>query len=908
MAKSEIPGKTAGRDEIYRNLYTDLFSSLRDSILITNTDRQIIDCNPAFTELFGHTLDEIKGKDTSVIYKDIEEFRNMGKKIKDRMGDPGFLHIVQYRKKSGEIFPGETNVFYLTNSEGEIIGFIGLIRDITLRLKTERELYESRETFKTTLNSIGDGVITTDLTGKLSGMNPEAEKLTGWPATEAIGRSVYDIFRIFNALTGKPAENPVKKVLETGYVVGLANHTKLISKDGAELQIADSGAPIMSDNGKITGVVMVFRDVTEEYRIQEDLAKSEKRYRELVESVSAIVWEYSIKDDKWTYVSPQVEQLMGWKPEEWTNLAFWSNNLHPDDREEALSYCLACTGKGESHELEYRYRMKDGSYIWLRDVVTVEMEGNSPVLIRGFMFDITQRKIAEKELAEKTKYIETLLDNIPLGVSANFISSGEAFYMNRRFEEIYGWASEKLRDVNTFFEKVFPDKAYREQISGRILDDISSGDPSRMHWENIVITRSNGSTAHVNAINIPLPDMDIMISTVWDVTTEIDLIEMLKGAKDRAEESDRLKSSFLANVSHEIRTPMNGILGFTDLLKSPGLEGREKNQYLDIIQQSGFRLLDTIKDLVDISKIETDQTEVLIDETDINKQLTYFRDLFEMQAKSKGLEFRLLPLLPEDNAVIKTDKTKLESILSNLLKNALKFTMKGYIEFGAIHEEGFIKFVVKDTGIGIAPDKVDTIFEKFVQCETGSSRKYEGSGIGLSIVKAYTELLGGTVAVESEPGKGSTFILRLPLINYKYAGTKTGKSDKDVLQNGHSQKLNILIAEDEPYSYQYLSIVLRELAGEIFQAETGEKAVEICRERDDIDLVLMDIRMPVMDGYEATRRIREFNSKVPIIAQTAYVSVSEQEKSASAGCNAYISKPVAKNELIRLINQTLNKA
>lgn len=884
-------------------IHDGLFSSIKDTILVVNMEREITDFNPAFTDLFGYNLDEVRGMETSFLYKDTDEFSTMGIKIREEMGNTDFLYTIQYRKKSGECFPGETTVFYLKNDKGETEGFIGMIRDITERKKAEEEVFESRERMRATLNSIGDGVITTDLEGKITGMNPVACKLTGWNNEDAVNRPFEKVFRIFNAVTGRPAENPVRKVLDTGHIVGLANHTKLFSKDKKEIQIADSGSPIRDKAGNVSGVVMVFRDVTDEYRMQEKLSLSEQKHRALIESVKAIVWEYDIIIDNWTYVSPQVSEHTGWHPGEWTNLEFWTEKLHPADREKSLSYCFSCAEKGEPHELEYRFRKKDGSYIWLRDVVSVETDGEKPTLLRGFMFDITARKIAEKELDEKTEFISRVMDNLPIGVAINKMHTGTAFYMNRMFQKIYGWDSESIRDITTFFERVYPDPEYREYLKSRITKDMSSGNPSKMHWEDIKITKSDGSEAYVNAANIPLAEQDIMVSIVMDISARKHLLDSLIVAKEKAEEHDRLKSAFLANISHEIRTPMNGILGFTDLLKSPGLSGSEQDKYIDIIQESSKRMLDTINDLIDISRIETGQMEKISSEINLCELIDRHISFFSPQAKEKGLKLYYNNILEESLETILTDYSKLNSIFTNLIKNAVKFTEEGEISISSEREENFIRITVQDTGIGIPADQHDKIFDRFVQNDNSLSKKYEGTGIGLSIVKAYVELLGGEISVNSEPGRGSAFSFTLPCLNCHKIQKKAPLTKQPEFENSkvNTPGLKILLAEDDETSYRYLQVITRYIASETLHAQTGREAVELCRENPDINLVLMDIRMPEMDGYEATRKIREFNKKVIIIAQTAHAMIEDREKALEAGCNDYIAKPLSRESLMRLI-------
>jgi PAS domain S-box-containing protein len=385
--------------------------------------------------------------------------------------------------------------------------------------------------------------------------------------------------------------------------------------------------------------------------------------------------------------------------------------------------------------------------------------------------------------------------------------------------------------------------------------------------------------------------------------------ELLK-AKEKAEESDRLKSAFLANMSHEIRTPMNGILGFADLLKTPGLTGKEQQRYIEIIEKSGARMLNIINDIVDVSKIEAGLMELHVMESNINKQIGYIYTFFKPEAEAKGINlFFKNPLLAKE-AIVNTDSEKLYAVLTNLIKNALKFTHKGSIEFGyKLVETQFnasLQFYVKDTGIGIPKHRQEAIFERFIQADIADEMAYQGAGLGLAISKAYVEMLGGEIWVESDVGKGSTFYFTLP---YKTQPVKESidKQPESSEKNNNTRKLKTLIVEDDEVSGMLIEITAKTFSKEILKARTGVESVEVCRNNPDIDLILMDIRMPEMNGYEAVRKIREFNKEVIIIAQTAYGLSVDREKAIKSGCNDYISKPVNKIELLALIEKYFRK-
>jgi signal transduction histidine kinase/ActR/RegA family two-component response regulator len=374
--------------------------------------------------------------------------------------------------------------------------------------------------------------------------------------------------------------------------------------------------------------------------------------------------------------------------------------------------------------------------------------------------------------------------------------------------------------------------------------------------------------------------------------------------KEKATIADKLKSVFLANMSHEIRTPMNGILGFAELLKEPNLTGHQQKEYIDIIEKSGERMLNIINDIIDISKIESGLMMVDLKNSNINKQVEYVYTLFKNEVDAKGLSLSFKNSLPSNEAFVKTDPEKLYAILINLVKNAIKYTHKGSIDFGyniiRHNEESEIEFYVKDTGIGINKDRHKAIFERFVQADIKDTHAYQGAGLGLSISKAYVEMLSGNIRVESEQGIGTVFYFTIPYIKEinNEAPEKNGYLTK---QDTKINNLKILIAEDDTISEMLISKEVRKFCRELLFVNSGRAAVETCLNNPDIDLILMDIKMPNMDGYEATREIRKFNKRVIIIAQTAFALSGDRAKAIEAGCNDYISKPINNSELKTMI-------
>jgi len=379
--------------------------------------------------------------------------------------------------------------------------------------------------------------------------------------------------------------------------------------------------------------------------------------------------------------------------------------------------------------------------------------------------------------------------------------------------------------------------------------------------------------------------------------------ELIK-AKEKAEESDNLKSSFLANMSHEIRTPMNAILGFANLLKNKNFSDDRKATFVDIINSKSKQLLQIITDIIDISKIEAGQISIFNKSFSLNELIRELYLYFENIRKqdNKPVQVRYSVGLPDGDDMVFSDKIRIEQILSNFLSNAYKFTEKGTIELGYSIENISVVFFVKDTGIGIRPEEQKIIFDRFRQADSSHSRSYSGTGLGLAISKGLAERMNGRIYVESECSKGSVFYFSLPY--EKGESVIQAESGFDESSFDWSDK-TILIAEDEEDNYTFLEVLLKVTGADVIWARNGREAVEICRKKAGIDLVLMDIKMPHMDGLEATRQIKKLRNTLPVIVQTAYAMSADEESCLRAGGDAYIAKPIKIEPLFNLIRQYL---
>ncbi len=778
------------------------------------------------------------------------------------------------------------------SDDGKLLFLEGFITDITEQKLAGEALKESETKFRGIFENKGTATGIFEENSIITDCNTMFEEMSGYSKSDIIDKMKWSDFVVKEDLERLQKYHAMRTEKEgpppSQY------ECRIVNKHG---KFYDTVVSIsMVDSSRIVSLI----DITDRKQADMALLQSEEKYRAIVENNHDAIYIY--KGGKFLFVNDKTSDLSGYTKDELYNMILW-DLVHPDDRKRLQGYGRKrAMGEDAPNTYSAKIVIKNGD---VRDCVfsvsIIHYKNDFAVL--GAIHDITERKQAEEAIQESEQRLRKLIETTSEGfwlIDDNMKTTD----MNQSLCDMIGYSREEVFGKTPFD---FVDEENHEIFAGQI---IKSKNTKHRTYE-ISLKKKNGENlpAIFNASTLfdESGKKTGSFAFITDITEQKNAELDLKKALEKATESDRLKSAFLSNMSHEIRTPMNGILGFLDLLNEPGLPALKKQEFTNIIHKSSSRLLNTINDLIDISRIEAGQMKVSNTKTSINQLLNEIHAFFTPEANSKKLMLTALPTLSFEQATVFTDNNKLHGILTNLVKNAIKYTKRGRVTFGYLQKGNLIEFFIRDTGIGVPANRQQAIFNRFEQADIEDVKAFEGSGLGLAIAKAYVEMLGGKIWMTSEEGKGSKFMFTIPYNKTPEQKIEPAqKASEDVGNEKVAGNLVALIAEDEEVSTQYFETILEGTFRKIIYVKTGKEAIETCRDNPEIDIVLMDIKMPVMDGYEATREIRKFNKDVIVIAQTAYAQIGDREKSLEAGCDDYISKPIKKDMLIEKIMGLIN--
>ncbi len=663
---------------------------------------------------------------------------------------------------------------------------------------------------------------------------------------------------------------------------------RVLLKDKSIKYISQRGHHVFDEKGSIIRSFGTIQDITASSLANEALTNSENRYRTLFENVYQGIVIIDQKTQKIKLANKVFCKLAGYTQKEILDCHL--NDLYPGENFKYDSI------KKKTVLDNVECLRKDGS------IFHAEVYASNIVLDGQDCTIAIFRDLTETYQIEYDRHmLKAAVDNSDVEVVIN-TPDGSIDYCSPALCRRLGYSSDEMKKMHIWDIE----SSIKEEEMDMHFQALQKTKTKKFEG---VQTAKDGTKFEINYVvdYVKIGNRELICGSIQDMTEIKQREAILENARKKAEESDRLKSVFMANISHEIRTPMNGILGFADLLQREDLSLEKCQQYAKIISQCGNNLMQLLNDILDISKIEAGEVEIKKEDFCVNKVIEELYDIYEPQSKMDGrdLSLQMHKSLRDDEAVIYSDKRYLYRILANLIDNALKFTKQGEILIGYNAKRNGIEFFVKDSGEGIPPELLDKIFEPFRQGEEVLARKHHGTGLGLTIAKNYAELLGGYMWTESELNQGTTFYLTLPYSeNAKIPGNYLATTAEIDYQ---WKDKKILIVEDNHISFMLLENLLEDTGAKILRAETAQQSVDMANANNDLDLVLMDVRLPDFTGWEAAKIIKKDNPDLPIIAQTANANSEDKIKTFQAGCEAYLTKPIIKKEFYDTIKKCLEK-
>ena len=824
--------------------------------------------------------------------------------IVDVKGNPiaieGIMRDITNRKQA-ELSLKRKNIEYLSLNE-EYLETNEELRNSNKELINKiEELKRSEDQYKVLIDQAADGIFIGDTEGNLINVNNSGCRLTGYTSEELRKFNLTDLF----------VKN---KKLKKSRLIDRVNNGKAYKSEEIILRKDTGKIPIEINIKKLSDgrYHAIFRDVSERKQAEEKLRQNEIRFRSLFENMSnnVAIFEVIGNGDRFIFknFNSAAEKLENIKRED--IIGKEAAVVFPLINEYKLNDTFKRvwnTGKAE-HQPIIVTDDSGGLLSWTENFI-YRLPSNEIVVIYD---DITERKKAEIDLIKTKERYRIATEETMVAVWERNLETGVG-HTDPVLFDILGYPSPYVTDSFSLWREYINPQDL-EQIQ-KLNADLEDGRIKELNFK-FRATHKDGSIRWFLDKGVALRNEKgeaiRLIGTITDITQQQKIEEELILSREKAVEADNLKSTFLANMSHEIRTPMNGILGFSDLLKSEDSTVEERENYVDIIHQSGNQLMNIINDILDISKIEVGQIQLNEENTSINEILSELLTLFKPEVADKqNIKLLIHKDLTDNESVIVTDGVRLRQILTNLINNAIKFTKEGSVEFGylLIHDceneyskdGACLQFYVKDTGIGIPKNKREIIFDRFRQSDESHTRKFGGTGLGLAISKGFVELLGGDIWHESTENKGSTFYFTIP---YKIGDSKQVQKIEAKYSSQYSwSNYSVLIVEDDDISFSYMNKILEKTGISIIRATKGNDAIDICRKNKNINLILMDIQLPGINGYEATRKIREFLPNIPIIAQTAHALAEDKNKSMESGCNAFITKPIKRQVLLRTLEK-----
>ncbi|TGK07925.1 PAS domain S-box protein [Leptospira semungkisensis] len=891
-----------------------IVESSDDAIIGRDLEDKIISWNPGAEKIFGYFASEVIGTPIQTLIPRESVAEESGSEARMMRGRETVQYEAIRKGRDGRLIEMSISLSPMFDSLGRMIGSSEIGRDIGERRKIQ-------ESFQSAFEYSSTGMAILDPEGRWLKVNDNLVDLLGYEREELYNLTFKDITHPEDLKKDLILLQEMIDGKRSGYHL----EKRYITKNGDVIWILLSASVVKGADGKPIQYIAQIMDI-------DDIKKTEEQLRhakELLEQTSKLVrvgaWDLDLKNSvaTWSAVTKEMHEVPpDYEPSLEGGLNFVKEG---ESRTKVIDAIQALIKEGIPYDIEMQLVTAKGNELWVRSVAGAEFEDGVCVRIFGAISDIDERKKAELELFKERSRLLAFVEHAPAAV-AMFDTEIRYIAVSQRWLSEYHLPGRNLVGLSHYevFSNISDEwKAIHQRcLQGEVIkNDENVWRPEGwdhdqyLRWEVRPWYQMDGSVG------------GIMMFT-QDITESCLQREELKKAKLLAEQANKAKSDFLANMSHEIRTPLNGIIGFTDLLLRTSLD-ESQQQYMMTVFQSAESLLDIINDILDFSKIEAGKLELSYEKTNLFDLCSQIVNMIRVQAEKKGLQL-IVSIAPEVPKFVKADSIRLRQIILNLFSNAVKFTEEGTIEFKVevlkkISQTEFdFRFSVNDTGIGIASDSREKIFEAFSQGDVSTTRRFGGTGLGLTISNKLLYMMGSELHLESEIGKGSCFYFDLKLSKMEDSGNEvvvpvilhSGESSKQAESIEMSQKsfenkaVTVLIAEDNSVNMMLATNIVKRILpnAKCIEAPNGKEAVKKY-ESEKPDIVFMDIQMPEMNGYEATQYIRKLENSgghIPIIAVTAGIVSGEREKCLDAGMDDYMSKPAVKADFAKMIYKWLS--
>ncbi len=894
-----------------------------DPLLMISLDGKLTDANPATEAITGRSRNELIGTDFAAYFTEPLKAQTAFQQALTLGSAKDYLLEIQTHARQPT--PVLFNASLYRNQTGDGEGVFAAARDITLLKQTESALREAKLSTEAANQRLNEQADLLTLTLNRLTLAADAADIGIWSldlvadvlvwdkrmcewygVSESTGHYTHALWR-WRVHPDDFNQTEAKLAAALNQQDRYEDEFRIVLPDGL-IRHMHAAAIIERDvNGKPIRLIGINRNITEQKDMGVRLRESEQRYAYAMEASRDGIWDWDLQTHK-IELTPSYFTLLGYAPHAFPETeAAWVNMIHPEDRERVVATELQLITSSRTFELEYRLRAKDGSYKWIlsRGNVVQWDEAGLPWRIVGIITDVTLRKQLELELRNTNQELQAIFDSVGVGIA--LILNRVVVRCNRTLEDVFGYAPDEMNWMPT--RQWFVDDAAYERLA---LDCYPTVNHGEIFMQKQPLLKKDGTVFLAKMVGQALDKTDPtkgILGVIEDITAEHEANEALRLAKNMAEIAVQTKSNFLANMSHEIRTPMNAIIGLSALVLDTDLNPHQRD-YLGKVLSAAKSLLNLINDILDYSKIEAGHLHLEQAVFRLEDVVRNAADLFTLQLEDKGLPL-IVQLNPDVPALLVGDSLRLGQVLNNLLGNAVKFTRQGeiYIKVEPVPPPAgqdatvTLRFCVCDTGIGITPEQVEQLFAPFTQADTSISRRFGGSGLGLSIAKRLVELMNGDISVTSTEGEGSQFTFTasfgkasqaagMSLAETQRAGEPKGMQSH-VRRAKPIQGADILLVEDNALNQTVAKAMLKKIKLNVTLAENGLEAVAwVAKQR--FDAVLMDVHMPTMDGLEATRRIRQLPEGIhlPIIAMTASALLEERQVCLAAGMNGHVAKPV----------------